>query len=257
MEVPVLKQSQSITILALSVALCAAFGQASIFTEMRKPDQPVTGLPYSADQTVRTKQMLANGTVLTHEFKGHVCRSTNGVERIEGIPQVVSPSGHDPAPQVYILDRAKHTGVSLNTQLKTAVVDHFPSDSTVTVSFLPIQQFDTQDHLIKPENSITTDLGQQVQDGLKLVGKHMVSTIPMGTVGNDQKLEITIDTWMAPELKLVVNQAERNPLAGERSLELRNIVRGEPDAALFLIPEGYRVSDRPMPPSTAPPVPLP
>jgi hypothetical protein len=136
--------------------------------------------------------------------------------------------------------------------LKTAVVDHFPIDSTVTISFLRMQDFDTRDHVIQPKNSVTTDLGQQVQDGLKLVGKHVVSTIPMGAVGNDQQLQITIDTWIAPELKLVVNQSERNPLAGERSLQLTNIVRGEPDPTLFVIPEGYTVSDRPMPPSTPP-----
>jgi hypothetical protein len=228
-----------------------------MFTEMKKPEQPVTGLPYSADQAVRTTQMLANGTVLTHEVKGHIYRSGDGVERMEGTPPYTIPSGLDPAPQVYILDRAKHTGVLLNTQLKTAVVDHFPIDSTVTVSFLRMQEFDFQDHVIQPKNSVTTDLGQQVQDGLKLVGKHVVSTIPMGTVGNDQQLQITIDTWVAPELKLVVNQAERNPLAGERTLVLSNIVRDEPDPALFLIPEGYRVSDRPMPPSIPPMVPHP
>jgi len=81
LEVPVLKRSHSVAILALSVAWCAALGQVSMSVDFNKPDKPITGLPFTADQRIRTVQHLANGITVTHEMTGRIYRSSTDLER--------------------------------------------------------------------------------------------------------------------------------------------------------------------------------
>jgi hypothetical protein len=61
---------------ALCVSSYLAMGQASLTIISNKVERPVTGLPFSADMTVRTVQQLANGVNITHEVKGRVYRSS-------------------------------------------------------------------------------------------------------------------------------------------------------------------------------------
>jgi hypothetical protein len=220
---------------------------------MAKPEKPVTGFPYSADQTIRVEQVLANGTTLHHEIKGHIYRTSDGVERYDGVIPSTNPASPDPTTMVYIIDRTKHTSVLLNSKLKTATLDHQPADSTVTVNFLPLQQPQAGNRLPKLENSVTTDLGQRMQDGLNLIGKRLTGEIPAGKIGNDKPLPVTNEVWVAGELKIVVTQIEQNPITGQRTFELTNIIRTEPDPTLFQTPDGYTQKDAPPRPTPPPP----
>ena len=225
-----------------------AIGQLSTTIQMNKPEKPVVGLPFSADQSVRIVQHLANGMPLTHEIKGHIYRSADGLERYDGTIPSTDPAHPDPTTMIYILDRVKRTGVLLNSRLKTATVETLPTTATVSVSFLALQQPRVQNQLIRPENLVTTDLGKRTLDMMPLVGKRVTGTIPAGKIGNDQPLPVTTDVWFAPQLKLLVNEVEKNPLSGERTFELTNIRAEEPDPTLFDIPEAYTVKNRgPMP----------
>jgi hypothetical protein len=221
--------------------------------QMNKPETPVLGLPFSADQDVRTVQHLADGASLTHEIKGHIYRSADGVERFDGATVPSDSGAPQPALEALILDRAKHTSILLNTGLKTASVQMLPANASVTVTFLPEQMPRVQNKLVKPENVTTLDLGKRTEGTLSLVGRRVAGTIPVGAVGNNEPLPVTAEEWVAPDLKLVVKQVEQNPLVGERTFDLTNISGGEPDPALFLIPDGYKVIDRPPMPTSAPP----
>jgi hypothetical protein len=223
-----------------------AIGQLSTTIQMNKPEKPVVGLPFSADQSVRTVQHLANGMPLTHEVKGHIYRSADATIAS------TDPAHPDPTTMIYILDRVKRTGVLLNSKLKTATVETLPATATISVSFLALQQPRVQNQLIRPENLVTTDLGKRTLEMMPLVGKRVTGTIPAGKIGNNQPLPVTTDVWFAPQLKLLVNEVEKNPLSGERTFELTNIRAEEPDPTLFDIPEGYTVKDRPAVPSTMP-----
>jgi hypothetical protein len=213
--------------------------------QMAKPDPPVLGLPFTADQTVRTVRHLANGMPVTREIKGRLARTADGVERFEGTIPSTDPDHPDPTTMVYLIDRGKHMATLLNSRLMTATVTQLPTDATVSVNFLALQQPTGQDRAIKPQDPTTTDLGHRTLDQMDLVGKRVTATIPAGKVGNDQPLPVTTDVWVAPQLHLVVNEIEKNPLTGERTYELTNIRSEEPDPALFQIPAGYTVKDAP------------
>ncbi|MGA7318524.1 MAG: hypothetical protein WBX22_31675 [Silvibacterium sp.] len=230
--------------LALSLTTCAALGQASITIRIGKAEGPVTGLPFSADQNVRTFQQLGNGVTLTHEMKGRIFRSTNGRQRFECTLVATDPSLPNPTTMVWLLDPVLHTALSWNTNSKIAMLTHIPANASVTVRFLPEPRAPGGDQKLQPEDAMTTDLGHQTRDKLLLVGKRLTGTIPVGKIGNEEPIVITTETWVAPELKLVVSEIEQDPRSGNRIFALTNIHREEPDAALFEIPPGYTVKER-------------
>jgi len=233
----------TLAVLALAVVGHAAMGQVSLSIQTGKPQTPVVGLPFSADQKVSIVQHLANGTLLKSEVQGHAYRSAAGVERFDGVT-ASTPDHPDPATMVYILDRTKHTAVFLNSKLKTATVEHLAADASVSIKFLPLPASGSQSQLIKPADLVTTDLGKRTRGMMTLTGKRVTGTIAAGAIGNDQPLSVITEVWVSPELKLIVEEVERNPFSGERTLELSNIHEEEPDPALFEIPEGYTVKER-------------
>jgi hypothetical protein len=246
---------QAFAVLAFAVVSYAAVGQASLTIQMNKPQTPVIGLPFSADLSVHMVQHLANGVALKFEVKGHVYRSAGGMERYDGTTVSTDPANPESNTLVYILDKVKHTAIFYNSKTMKATVQQLQDTSTVTVRFLPLQETRIQNRIIKPENVITTDLGKRTEGAMTLVGKRVTGTIPAGKVGNDQPLSVTGDVWVDPQLKLMVEEVEQDPLAGERTLALSNIHGEEPDPKLFEIPAGYTVHEMSAMPSGMPPAP--
>jgi tetratricopeptide (TPR) repeat protein len=227
----------------LTVSHLAA-GQVSMSIQMNKPQKPVIGLPFSADQTVRLVQHLDNGMAITSEMKGHVYRAADGVERYDG-GTVSSDSSHsDTATTIWLIDRGNHSATLLNTKLKTATVESLPATATVSINFLPLQQSRISGRTIRPTDLTTTSLGTHMQGMMTLTGKRVTGTIAAGTLGNDQPLYVTADVWFDPQLRLVVEEVEKDPLSGDRTFELTNIRGDEPDAALFQVPTGYTIKQK-------------
>src|SRR5664280_1124649 len=242
MEVPVLKRSRSVAILALSVAWCAAIGQVSMSVENNKPDKPITGLPFTADQRIRTVQHLANGITLTHEMRGRIYRSSTGLERSEATLVTTDNASKPPVTLASSIDRSQHTVICLHVQSKFATITHVPANRTVTVSFLALSQVPES---LQPGKRETTDLGRRSYEGLEVAGKHVTRTTNSDQAGNDAPLQSTREQWVYPRLNLIVDEIERDPEYGEREVELTNIRAEEPDPGLFKIPEGTQMMDQP------------
>lgn len=244
LEVGVFKRSQFVTILALSVAWCAAHGQASMSVENNKPDKSTTGLPFTADQRIRTVQHLANGITLTHEMRGRIYRSSTGLERSEATMVTTDNASKPSVTLAWIVDRTQHTVICLHVQSKFATVTHVPANRTVMVGFLDFPQFQKPESL-QPGKPETTDLGQRTYEGLKVAGKRVVRTTPSDQAGNDAPFQSTREQWVYPQLNLIVDEIERDPVDGEREVELTNIRADEPDPDLFKVPEGTQMMDQP------------
>jgi hypothetical protein len=80
---------------------------------------------------------------------------------------------------------------------------------------------------------MTTDLGRQKQDKLLLIGKLVTGTIAVGKIGNEEPIVVVHDSWVSPDLKLVVKELNQDPRTGNRTMEMTHIRREEPDAARF------------------------
>ena len=229
-------------LLCLNLPLAA---QVSISFHMGKQDIPVVGLPFSADETVRVHRFLANGMPVTQEVKGRVFRSAEGLERYEATFPSTDAAQPEPNTLIYILDHTKHTAIVLNTRLKTATRQDIPPNASTEVKIMALSVGNPAERNIKEEKPTVSRLGHETFEFLDIEGLLATSTIPAGKLGIDQPLPVTLEEWVAPKLKLVVRQIEKNPVGGERTAQLSNIRAEEPDPSLFQVPADYTSKEQP------------
>jgi hypothetical protein len=88
---------------------------------------------------------------------------------------------------------------------------------------------------------ITETLGDQDIGGVHATGTRMTTTIPSGSLGNEQPILVTSETWYSPELKATVMTKHNEPWVGELKTQFTNVNRAEPDRSLFTIPGDYKI----------------
>ncbi|HKQ72173.1 MAG TPA: energy transducer TonB [Blastocatellia bacterium] len=89
----------------------------------------------------------------------------------------------------------------------------------------------------------TEQLGKKMVEGVECEGERAVTTMPVGTIGNDRPIETINETWYSPELKIMILSKRSDPRFGESTYSVTNITRSEPDAALFQAPSEYTLID--------------
>lgn len=99
---------------------------------------------------------------------------------------------------------------------------------------------------MRPEFT-SEDLGTQVIEGVVAEGHRQTTTFPVGSQGNDRPIATTSETWMSPELKIVILRKTSDPRSGEDTLKTTNLSRAEPDLALFQPPPDYTIVDETSP----------
>jgi hypothetical protein len=87
------------------------------------------------------------------------------------------------------------------------------------------------------------DLGQQTVEGVLAAGTRTTRVIPAGAIGNLQPIKVISEEWMSPDLKVLVMTKHSDPRTGETIYRLSNIVRAEPDHALFTVPADYTLRE--------------
>lgn len=117
-----------------------------------------------------------------------------------------------------------------------------------TSSNRSIPATDTADLRLDPttlSNSGATivPLGTKTIEGVTATGSRTTRTINPGTMGNDRPIVFISDTWTSTDLKVTVLTETDDGQAGHRTMKLVNIVRSEPNAALFQVPPDYTVKE--------------
>ena len=92
-------------------------------------------------------------------------------------------------------------------------------------------------------NTRKESLGTQLIEGIQAEGTRVVETIPAGAIGNDTPIEIISETWVSPELGVIVKSIHSDPRSGDNVYRLTNIRRAEPDPSLFQVPPNYTVKE--------------
>jgi hypothetical protein len=87
------------------------------------------------------------------------------------------------------------------------------------------------------------NLGDQTINGIHVTGTRVTTTIPAGSMGNEQPILVQSETWSSPELKVTVMTKHTDPWAGELKTQLTNVSNSEPDPSLFTIPSDYKIVD--------------
>jgi hypothetical protein len=209
--------------------------------------------PYSATRKITRMQKLANGTTIAQVTTSKIARDSQGRTYNENRP-LFSNSVDAPEREyvfVNVFDPVTRTTTNWNTQTRIANIMHMPDPSEIQraprpeADTQPAQQPAPRIRSARPRPQIE-QLGTRNINGVDATGRRVTTVIPTGQIGNDQPLTTTRETWSSPELGLVVLSIEDDPRTGTSTTELIDIDRGEPDPALFQIPEGYTVHDRPV-----------
>jgi len=102
----------------------------------------------------------------------------------------------------------------------------------------PVGPFDDGKRTLARES-----LGNDVMDGINVVGTRETVTINPGVIGNSQALSITREFWYSPELRVNLAITRKDPREGMQVVRVHEVSRSEPDPNLFKVPEAYAIHD--------------
>jgi hypothetical protein len=229
---------------------------------------PVTGAPYSATITSESIQTLADGTHIVQSSTGTTARDSQGRTRQDAaLPTIGVMSATDAPHLVFIMDPVAQTSYTLNLTDKTAQKMSMPSNGAAGPSGgpgpnrvfvsrmgvapgapqpMPPPSIIMQRDLADDQSQVNSeDLGSETMEGLTVTGVRTTRTIPEGQIGNDKPINIVTEVWTSPDLKTIVYSKRTDPRMGEQTFKLTNVVRAEPDAALFTVPPDFKIVDGP------------
>ncbi len=229
-----------VLLLAACAALPAQVMRASS-DEVALTGSPQTNnVPYTLTRTSTIVQTLANGATITRTFTVKSARDTEGRTYSEEHLTLPGNPNRQPSGVVNyrIFDPVARTNIAWSSRTKIAYVTHIPVQAAeVDAARLP-QTARAPTH-VKRE-----DLGVRTIAGIEARGTQITAVVPMGEVGNDQPFTIVTEEWMSMQYHIPLLTIRDDPRSGKRTDEVIDFQPGEPDPALFRIPEGYTVLER-------------
>ena len=212
------------------------------------------GIPYTAVKKTTIIQKLTDGTTLTRESNTTEARDSQGRTMVQN--SMGEMQGHN-ITNAHVMDPVARTATTWMSQGKQATRMHLPdlhrtaqqsastttalgSDSSAVVTTTAIA---ARDPKLRPEQKIEK-LGGKTIAGVYAEGTRVTMIFPVGSFGNDKPVITYHETWMSPELKIVLLRVDDDPRTGTRISEVTNLDRGEPDPALFQVPDGYAIKDQ-------------
>ncbi len=195
----------------------------------------VTGKPFSATESRRTVQLLANGAKIESSDSNQIYRDDQGRTRVEQTVngRTVTVIMDPVARFVAILNRENKSfhknPIPAGAQKGSVSVDR----GKVMVRLGSIQGGPA------PQQVGVANLGDKDVNGVTATGTRETRTVPAGAIGNDRALEIVDERWFSADLQALVKSVNSDPRFGDTTYQLTNIVRGMQDPALFQIPADY------------------
>jgi hypothetical protein len=217
--------------------------------------QTVCGAPYSARTETELVQKLADGNRISRRWTGSVARDGEGRVRrehpIAAIGMLMAPAD---APRIVVItDPVQRVTWFLEAGTRTARRMAWSSEpgrgAADGKGQPPLGRGGPFGDLspLAPAPAAES-LGAREIAGVRAEGTRTTYVIPAGKIGNERPLSVVSERWFSPELEVVLETREADPRMGETLFRTTSIVRGEPEAGLFRVPEGYVVDDALPPP---------
>lgn len=205
---------------------------------MERGGSPVTGAPYSGTEVRQFQQTLPGGNQISRTEQSKVYRDSMGRVRVEHTR--TNPTTQATETIVSIFDPVAGASYMLNPAKKTAMTMQVPTHSGKSAATASTAPRAHEAH-VRPDGAqiAKTDLGTQTINGVPATGTRMTETIPAGAIGNAQPIQIVRESWVSSDLKVPVQITTTDPRMGTTTMQLTNIMKSEPDAALFQVPSDY------------------
>lgn len=202
--------------------------------------------PYTLTRTSITVQTLADGATFTRTSIRKTARDSEG--RTYDEAHMIGPDGQpdDDWVNCSVFDPIAHTRINWDNRTKIVSVAPVPAPDTTRQRTEPkqVQQVAAapQSRATRPPRQVTfEDLGVHTLAGIDAKGTRSTVIIPTGELGNDRPFTTVTEQWRSTEYGVDLLKIDDDPRIGRTTDEVTDFKPGEPDPALFQIPEGYTV----------------
>lgn len=202
----------------------------------------VRGVPFRADAISEMNQELRDGNRIEQRTTVTVARDGAGrIRREQSLPPIGLVVLDSDVRMITISDPQRRTLYLIDPQRKTVSRSTAPTGPPPP----PPGGREPTDRRIPPPQISSEALGNRQILGFRAEGTRQTMTIPAGVFGNVGPIRVVTERWYSPELKVVLESSRTDPRLGDVTYRVTNLVRGEPDAALFAIPSDYTTIERP------------
>ena len=239
---------------ALSVLIVA---ESPVLAQSVSVYPAVTGQPFHAEVKWLKTKTQPGGKQTVQESRGVLARDSEGrvfseqlpSEKIKATDGSYSFTQHtvsisDPlAMTVMQWNDGTETNPDSKTVLKTALRPG-PGGAKPPVLDACQREKGTTRSYPNGETQKIDELGERTIQGILTHGCRVSTFIPAGAIHNDQPLTVTDDSWTSYEMRLTLLKLHHDPAkSADDTMELVDIVRGDPGPALFQSPPDYQVRD--------------
>lgn len=240
----------SIPLLAVSAALCAQVKGSSPGPVASVGGQQASNAPFTLSRTITIVQTLVDGTTITSRITDKVARDSEGRTYSESKQTMHVRADGQPTELVSytVFDPVARTRTTWDPRTKIANVTHMAAAQTMQDRTQPLQVADgdaaRQLHGGRStQHQTSEDLGVRTIVGTEARGTRSTGIIPAGDWGNDRPITIVRENWVSTQYNIPLLTITDDPRTGKRTDEVTEFKPGEPDPALFKIPEGYTVRE--------------
>jgi hypothetical protein len=253
----------------MSTGPCPAASSSGLPASTEVLRRFVTDAPYSAVGRNTITRVLADGNRIVHSNTTRYFRDGRGRTRTEYDLALVGPIPlahthtviviNDPVGgRRYVLhpDTKRAEADRLSTLEPTVggrTTGHMTGASPAMIAAIAsVPKLVVPDLQCNSETGPTPvpiQLGEKVIDGVKVHGIRVDSTIPAGQIGNERPITIRSEEWLSARLGVVIAMTSQDPMVGDSSYRLEQIVLAEPDPALFKVPPDYIIQQSDLPAS--------
>ena len=238
--------------LSLSIAVLLALAPVSHAQSSPQPVPPQTNsgtgfaaAPYSARETTVTVRLLSDGRKSKQTSVQLIWRDTDGRTRREIIQHTESGAEYhsivvtDPVAGVYLK-------WEVGNPKARQVMSIWPLPRTER-AIVPVEfgapDRAPQDPIVSTPDFLRETLAPQDINGIYAQGTRTTRAVRLEQENGDLFIKVVNELWVSPDLKIIVRHLQDDPRTGSSVTDVTDVVRGDPDPALFQPPEGYEVAD--------------
>jgi len=205
---------------------------------------PIPNAPFTATLATEATKYAADGATMTFVNERYIARDAQG--RIYQERWLLVPKNgkvKSTMNWIQLADPKRRTLYNCSTEKLICDLLVFNPMSDLSAASAPRKGFSGP--LPNGEgNQAWEDLGHRNIAGLDTVGTRETTTTNAGTLGNDEPLTSMSEYWHSDQLGINLLSIRTSPFFGRQTFTITEITAGEPDAQLFQVPAGYKVSDQ-------------
>jgi hypothetical protein len=190
---------------------------------------PKPNAPFSATVNTEWTRIFEDGSSRTLKNRRLIARDSVGrVFQQRTFLAADGSPGQSQITSIEIADPQQHTIASCDPQGQVCRLNFYRTVGDIAMS--------------RP-NVKSENLGTIAMNGVEVVGTRETQTLNQLVMGTDRPLVITKEFWYSAQLGLNIVTKRNDPRSGSEIFNLTDIVSGDPDPNLFVLPKTARLVD--------------